>query len=153
MVFALDKFISYLLGTVVIVHTNHASLWYMMSKKDEKLRLIIWFMLLKEFDFVVKDRKGRENQVSNHLSRFSEKALPNHGKKGEINDMFPQEKVLAAVQTSFLGLPTLLIIFQVIWYLRMCHLTQGRISGMIKFFWMSHTCIVVSLVRYSVPKF
>lgn len=39
-VFALDKFRSYLIGTKVIVHTDHSALKYLMNKKDAKPRLI-----------------------------------------------------------------------------------------------------------------
>ncbi|KAM2690118.1 hypothetical protein EV1_043335 [Malus domestica] len=39
-VFALDKFRSYLIGTKVIVFTDHAALKYLLTKKEAKLRLI-----------------------------------------------------------------------------------------------------------------
>ena len=57
-VFAFEKFRSYLLGTRVIVHTDHSALRYLMAKKDAKPRLILWVLLLQEFDFEVMDRKG-----------------------------------------------------------------------------------------------
>ena len=57
-VFAFEKFRSYLLGTRVIVHTDHSALRYLMAKKDAKPRLIRWVLLLQEFDFEVLDRKG-----------------------------------------------------------------------------------------------
>jgi Ni,Fe-hydrogenase III component G len=45
-VFALDKFRSYLIGTFIVVFTNHAALRYLLSKKDAKVRLIRWILLL-----------------------------------------------------------------------------------------------------------
>jgi hypothetical protein len=39
-VYAIDKFRSYLVGAKVIVYTNHASLKYLLNKKDAKPRLI-----------------------------------------------------------------------------------------------------------------
>jgi hypothetical protein len=39
-VFAIDKFGSYLVGAKVIVYTNHAALKYLLTKKDAKSRLI-----------------------------------------------------------------------------------------------------------------
>jgi hypothetical protein len=39
-VFALDKFRSYLLRSKVLVYLNHAALKYLLSKKDAKSRLI-----------------------------------------------------------------------------------------------------------------
>ena len=50
-VFAIDKFRSYLVGTKVIVYTDHAALKYLLTKKDAKPRLIRWILLLQEFDF------------------------------------------------------------------------------------------------------
>ncbi|KAM1373686.1 hypothetical protein ACFX2I_024358 [Malus domestica] len=45
-VFALDKFRSYLIGTKVIVFTDHAALKYLLTKKEAKPRLIRWMLLL-----------------------------------------------------------------------------------------------------------
>jgi len=39
-VFAIDKFISYLVGAKVIIYTDHAALKYLLTKKDAKPRLI-----------------------------------------------------------------------------------------------------------------
>jgi len=39
-VFALDKFCSYLIGSKVLIYTDHASLKYLLTKKDAKTRLI-----------------------------------------------------------------------------------------------------------------
>ena len=50
MVFACEKFKPYILGSHVIIHTNHAATKYLMVKKDAKLRLIRWVLLLQEFD-------------------------------------------------------------------------------------------------------
>ena len=45
-VFAFDKFRSYLLGSKVIVYTDHAAIKYLLTKKDSKPRLIRWVLLL-----------------------------------------------------------------------------------------------------------
>jgi hypothetical protein len=45
-VFAIEKFRSYLVGAKVIVYTNHAALKYLLTKKDAKSRLIQWILLL-----------------------------------------------------------------------------------------------------------
>ncbi|KAF8089384.1 hypothetical protein N665_0507s0004 [Sinapis alba] len=69
-VFAFEKFRFYLVGSEVIVHTDHAALRYLLSKKNAKPRLLRWILLLKEFDLVIKDNKGTENGVADHLSRL-----------------------------------------------------------------------------------
>ena len=46
-VFAIDKFRSYLVGAEVIIYTDHAALKYLLTKKDAKPRLIRWILLLK----------------------------------------------------------------------------------------------------------
>ena len=95
LVFAFEKFCSYLLGTRVIVHTDHSSLRYLMAKKDAKPRLIRWVLLLQEFDFEVKHIKGTENQVVDHLPLLEDEAMRELSEKAEINGTFPDEHVLA----------------------------------------------------------
>jgi hypothetical protein len=69
-VFAIKKFISYLVGAKVIVYTDHAALKYLLTKKDAKPCLIRWILLLQEFDTEIRDKKGVENYVANYLSRI-----------------------------------------------------------------------------------
>jgi len=49
-VFGFKKFRPYLVGSHVIVFTNHATLKHLVENKDAKPRLIGWIILLKEFD-------------------------------------------------------------------------------------------------------
>ena len=71
MVFALNKFRSYLLGSKIIIFTDHVAMRYLMTKEDAKPRLILWILLLQEFDLIIKDKKGAENVVADHLSRLT----------------------------------------------------------------------------------
>ena len=45
-VFALDKFRAYLIGSPITVITGHAALKYLLSKKEAKAHLIRWILLL-----------------------------------------------------------------------------------------------------------
>nr|XP_009789506.1 PREDICTED: uncharacterized protein LOC104237117 [Nicotiana sylvestris] len=71
--YAFEKFWAYLLGSKVIVYTDHVALRYLM------------------------DRKWTENQVADHLSRLEEAGRPKEDI--EINDAFPDENILALSST------------------------------------------------------
>nr|GFC09940.1 reverse transcriptase domain-containing protein [Tanacetum cinerariifolium] len=67
-VYAFEKFRSYLIMNKSIVYTDHFTLKYLFAKKDSKERLLRWVVLLQEFTFKVIDTKGAENLVVDHLS-------------------------------------------------------------------------------------
>lgn len=92
-VYAFDKFRSYLIGTKSIVHTDHAAIRYLFEKKDAKPRLIRWILLLQEFNIEIRDRRGCENVVADHLSRLEN---PVEGENADvpINENFPDEQIL-----------------------------------------------------------
>ncbi|KAF8047786.1 hypothetical protein N665_2829s0001 [Sinapis alba] len=69
-VYVFQKFRSYLVGSKVVVHTDHAVLRYLMTKKDAKPRLLRWILLLQEFDLEIKDKKGIKNGAANNLSKM-----------------------------------------------------------------------------------
>ena len=60
--------------------------------------MIRWVLLVQEFDLEIRDKKGADNLVADHLSRLENSV----GDKvdGLINDNFPDEHLLV-VSTNF----------------------------------------------------
>ena len=68
-VYAFEKFKSYLVGTKVTFYRDHSAIKVSQTKNDAKPRLIRWVLLIQEFDLEICDKKGTKNQVADHLSR------------------------------------------------------------------------------------
>ena len=86
MVYALDKFRAYLVGSDIVIFTDHSALKYLLTKKNAKARLIRWVLLLKEFNLQITDKKRVENVVADHLSRLT---IAHDTHSLPINDEFP----------------------------------------------------------------
>nr|GFA21622.1 reverse transcriptase domain-containing protein [Tanacetum cinerariifolium] len=69
-VYAFEKFRPYLVLSKSIVYTDHSALKYLLSKQDAKPKLIRWVLLLQEFDIIIRDKKGKKNLATDHLSRL-----------------------------------------------------------------------------------
>ena len=75
----------------MVVHTDHAAIKYLMSKKEAKPRLIRWVLLLQEFDLEIKDKKGCDNVIADHLSR-AERSTGGE-EEVELKENFPDEQL------------------------------------------------------------
>ena len=69
LVFALNKFRSYIVGSPIILFTDYVALKYLLSKQDIK-PFIRWILLCQDFNLTIKDTKGVKNVVADHLSHL-----------------------------------------------------------------------------------
>jgi hypothetical protein len=128
LIFACDKFRSYIVYSKVTIHTDHAAIRYLMTKKDAKPRLIRWVLLLQEFNLHIVDRTGAENPMADNLSRLeniSFDPIP-------INDSFPNEQLAAVnVTSTFLGMLIMLTLLFPSICLQLLQLSKEKSSSMI----------------------
>ena len=90
-VFACENFRPFILGPHVIIHTDHAAIKYLMAKKEAKPKLSRWVLLLQEFDLEIKDKKGCDNVIVDHLSIVEKPAVQEEER--EIGENFPDEQL------------------------------------------------------------
>ena len=84
------------MGAKVIVYTDHAALKYLLTKKDAKPRLIRWILLLQEFDLEIKDKKGVENTIVDHLSCMQVTNM----QELSINDFLCDDMLLKVIDSN-----------------------------------------------------
>ena len=95
-VYALDKFRAYLVGSDIIIFTDHSALKYLLTKQNAKAKLIRRVLLLQEYNLQIKDKKGVENVVAYHISRLT---IAHNTHDHPINDEFPEESLLLVEST------------------------------------------------------
>ncbi|XP_027155336.1 uncharacterized protein LOC113755559 [Coffea eugenioides] len=71
------------------------ALKYLLNKKEAKPRLIRWILLLQEFNLEIKDKRGAENMVADHLSRLINSEGP-----APLKDNFPDEHLFVVQKTT-----------------------------------------------------
>ncbi|MCO5578895.1 hypothetical protein L7F22_032744 [Adiantum nelumboides] len=75
MVYAVKKYRHYLLANKFVFFTDHQALLYLVNKPCNTGRIVRWFLILLEFDFMVVVKEGIIHQRADHLSR------PTNGEK------------------------------------------------------------------------
>lgn len=68
--FIVDIFRPYLYGTEFIVETDHNALVWLYKVKDSNQKLLRWSLLLQEFNFSVRHKRGRDHLNADALSRM-----------------------------------------------------------------------------------
>lgn len=89
-IYAINKFRHYITGYPTFVHTDHATIGYLMNKLVTPGRITRWLLLLQEFDIAIVDKPRKDNVVADFLSR-----LENNAEGTPIEDSFPYEYLFA----------------------------------------------------------
>ncbi|MCO5558197.1 hypothetical protein L7F22_011776 [Adiantum nelumboides] len=76
MIYAVKKFRHYLLSNKFVFFVDHQALLYLINKPCNTGRIVRWFIILLEFDFMVVVKKGATHQRADHLSRLMHGEAP-----------------------------------------------------------------------------
>jgi len=90
MVYALQKFRHYLLGSHFKMYTDHSALRYLVNKLVLGGRICRWFLLLQECDFEVVVKPGKLNVGPDHFSRILSKE-----EAGNLDDSLPNAQLFS----------------------------------------------------------
>ena len=119
-VFTLEKFRCYIVGSLVTIFIDHAALKYLLSKQDTKSRLTRWILLCQEFNLTIKDKKRVEKVVANHLSRLVSKTnsegLPMISNSEGPMKSKPQQSKIAVIKIGVRGIMFLFVIPPYCWH-------------------------------------
>jgi len=94
-VYALEKFQSYLVGSKVVIFIDHATIKYLLTKANSKPRLLRWVLFIQEFDIVIKDNKRSDNVVADHLARLVNEEVTQE--EQEVRGEFIDKSLLSVV--------------------------------------------------------
>lgn len=90
MVYALQKFRHYLLGSHFKMFTNHSALNYLVNKHVLGGNIWTWLLLFQEYDFEIIVKQGRLNAGPDHLLRLEIGEEPT-----SIEDNLPDAQLFA----------------------------------------------------------
>nr|GEW59366.1 reverse transcriptase domain-containing protein [Tanacetum cinerariifolium] len=74
-VYAFEKFWSYLIMNKSIVYLDHFVLKYLFAKKNSKARLLCWVLLLQEFAFKEKTKRLHDSKIKDHVFNIDDRVL------------------------------------------------------------------------------
>lgn len=88
--YAINKFPHYIIGYPTFAHTDHSVIMYLMNKPITLGRITRWLLLIQEFDITIVDKSGKDNVVTNFMSR-----LNTNDEDTPIEDTFLNEHIFA----------------------------------------------------------
>jgi len=89
-VHAINKFRHYITGYETFAHIDYSAIRNLMNNTIRNGRVTRWILLLQEFNITVLDRPGKQNTVTDFLSR-----IQNIKEDSSVEDRFPDEYVFA----------------------------------------------------------
>lgn len=66
-IFAFEKFWTYLVGYPTIVYTDHAIIRFLFEKKESKPHLMRWVLLLQDYDLQIQGKNWSKNRVTDFI--------------------------------------------------------------------------------------
>lgn len=88
-VFALEKFRTFILGAKLTIRTDHKALTFLSSCKLISSRLARWILFIQTYQFEIEYIKGNENVVADTLSRYPPESEEKKKIKGNDMTMAP----------------------------------------------------------------
>jgi hypothetical protein len=70
MVFVLHKFRHYLFDNKFVFYVDHMALVYLVNKPRVSRKIVRWFILLLEYDFIVVYKPSKIHVIANALSNY-----------------------------------------------------------------------------------
>jgi hypothetical protein len=75
MVYALHKFINFLLGKKFVLYVNHVALVYLVNKPQVSGRITRWLLLFLEYEFTIVYKPSRTHVIVDVLSKLLTKLV------------------------------------------------------------------------------
>ena len=92
-VWAIDKFKTYLQGTKFTVVTDHLALTWLKEKKQLTGRLMRWSLMLQTYDYEVVYKSGKHHKDADHLSRYPVINRISYGRRGTRQQLEDNENI------------------------------------------------------------
>lgn len=77
-IFALNKFRTYIQGAKLVIRTDHQALTFIGRCRLMSERLARWTLVLGQFDYTIEHVKGKDNVVADTLSRYPQDQLASY---------------------------------------------------------------------------
>ena len=105
MIFVVKKYRHYLLANKFVFFMDHQTLLYLMNKPCNKSKLLRWFLILLDINFMIKFKQKKKHLKANHLSWMIYGEKPT-----EIDDDLPDVYLFLVVMIPKRSKPTVFLL-------------------------------------------